>query len=356
VRDDWMSTWRVCFDDPMASLTLRFCFCRDRVHAVHRRLAAITALLGVACAPPPAPHGSPPPRPADAPDAVFSDADWGGLVEEAKVETLMQQVSSAHHPEPLVFDHVTVVSMAHPGVETDQCVIVDGGVVRVIGPAPTTPVPPGARVIDAGGRWLIPGLVDMHVHTFQSSGAYLLDLANGVTSVREMNGFSWLLSMRAEAHASALLAPSLYVAGHLLNGESMDWYATVVTTPEEARRAVDRQRTAGYDFIKVHNILRPAVFDAICAEARSAGLDVVGHVPHDITVAHAIACPMRTIEHFTGYVLDAGLTLSTEDYVGATRGAEVWNTPTFYNWRESARGEAARGLLALPEMSYVPAR
>jgi hypothetical protein len=65
---------------------------------------------------------------------------------------------------------------------------------------------------------------------------------------------------------------------------------------------------------------------------------------------------MRTIEHFTGYVLDAGLKLTTEDYVTPTRGADVWNTPTFYNWRETARGEDARRLLALPEMRYVPAR
>jgi imidazolonepropionase-like amidohydrolase len=153
-----------------------------------------------------------------------------------------------------------------------------------------------------------------------------------------------------------LLVPNLYVAGHILNGAPMDWYATVVDTVQEARSSVDRQSSDGYDFIKVHNVLRPEVFDAICDQARRRGMDVVGHIPQEISVAHALACSMRTLEHFKGYILDAGLTLSNEDYVSATRGAEVWNTPTFYNWRDSARGDEARRLLALPEMRYVPAR
>jgi imidazolonepropionase-like amidohydrolase len=278
------------------------------------------------------------------------------LVLEASIESLVQRTSSEHHPEAIVFDHVTVVPMTHPGADADQRVVIDGGIVRAVGPASKVPAPPGARIVDGHGRWLLPGLVDMHVHTFLSSSAYLLDLANGITSVREMNGFPWLLAMRADARAGRLLAPNLYVAGHILNGEPMDWYATVVTTAQEARSAVDRQASAGYDFIKVHNMLRPEVFDAICDEARSRKLDVVGHVPHGITVAHAIACPMRTLEHFKGYILDAGLTLTTEDYVSATRGADVWNTPTFYNWRETMRGDEARSLLALPEMRYVPGR
>jgi imidazolonepropionase-like amidohydrolase len=290
------------------------------------------------------------------PERTFPYEDWGGFVEEAKVETLMQRASLEHRAETVVFDQVTVVSMKHPGADADQRVVVDGGIIRAIGPAATTPAPSGARIVDGHGRWLLPGLVDMHVHSMHSSSSYMLDLANGVTSVREMNGFPWLLSMRAEAQAGRLLVPNLYVAGHILNGESLEWYAKVVTTPQEARSVVAHQQSAGYDFIKVHNIMRPEVFDAICDEARKRRIDVVGHVPHGITVARAIACPMRTLEHFRGYILDAGLTLSTEDYVRATRGADVWNSPTFYNWRETARGDEARRLLALPEMRYVPAR
>jgi imidazolonepropionase-like amidohydrolase len=275
---------------------------------------------------------------------------------ESQVELLMQRLSAAHRPETVAFEHVTVVPMTHDGADVDQTVVVAGGVIRSIGPSASTPVPEGALRVDGRGRWLMPGLTDMHVHTFWSSSAYLLDLANGVTTVREMNGFPWLLAMRAAARQNRLLAPNLVVAGTLLSEEPMGWYATVVRTPEEARQAVDRQVAAGYDAIKVHNVLRSEVFDAICAEAALRRIDVVGHVPHGITVARAVACPMRTLEHFKGYLLDEGLVLSTEDTVAATRGAAVWNTPTFYNWRETARGDDARRLLALPEMRYVPGR
>jgi hypothetical protein len=301
----------------------------------------------------PPPIAVPAPVSAPPPELTFPDDDWGAFVQEAAVEAFMQRVSGEHRPEPLVFDHVAVVSMTNSGAQPDQRVVVDGGIIRSVGPSSRTPVPPGARVVDGRGRWLLPGLVDMHVHTFWSSSAYLLDLANGITSVREMDGFPWLLSMRSDVRAGRLLAPNLYVAGHILNGEPMGWYATVVQTPDEAWSAVARQANAGYDFIKIHNILRPEVVDAICDEARRRRMDVVGHIPHGVTVAHAIACPMRTIEHFTGYVLDLGLTLSPENYLSPTRGAEVWNTPTFYNWREHARGDDARRLLALPEMSYA---
>src|SRR6185295_182015 len=103
--------------------------------------------------------------------------------------------------------------------------------------------------------------------------------------------------------------------------------------------------------------LRPEVYDAICAEARAQGLDVVGHIPHDTSVARAVACGQRTFEHFKGYINDRSLTFTGEDYVAATRGAEVWNTPTFYNYRGQLRGDEARALLdRAPEMRYVAAR
>jgi len=103
----------------------------------------------------------------------------------------------------------------------------------------------GFRDVDGTGKFLIPGLVDMHVHTLTSSGDYLLDLVNGVTSVREMGGFAWLLSLREQVRQSHLLAPNLYVAGTILNGFEMEWYAEVVKDPEQARALVRQQHAAG---------------------------------------------------------------------------------------------------------------
>ncbi|HEV7554695.1 MAG TPA: amidohydrolase family protein, partial [Kofleriaceae bacterium] len=288
--------------------------------------------------------------------STIDDATWGYVIDEARVEQLVERESKQHAPAKVAFEHVGVVSMAHPGVDADQTVVVDGGRIAAIGPSATTHPPAGAMIVNARGKLVMPGLVDMHVHTQLSSADYLLDLANGVTSVREMDGFPWMLRERERARRNQVLVPNLYVAGHILASRPLSWYATVVTTPEAARAVVREHKAAGYEFIKVHNMVLPEVYDAICDEARKLGIDVVGHIPHEITVAKAVACGQRTFEHFKSYLDDRTLTLSHEDYVAATKGAEVWNTPTLYNYRDHIRGDEARAILARPEMRYVPAR
>ena len=291
------------------------------------------------------------------PAAPLDDATWGYFLDEAKIDLLVEGWSKQYQPRALAIEHVSVVTLADDAVAADQTVVVADGIVRAIGAAGSVAVPHDALVVDGRGRYVMPGRVDMHTHTNLSDSHYILDLANGVTSIREMDGLPYLLHQRTAARANRLLIPNLYVAGHILASRPLAWYATVVTTPEAARAAVRAQKAAGYEFIKVHNMVLPAVYDAICAEARAQGLDVVGHIPHDISIAHAIACPQRTFEHFKGYINDRDLQLTTEDYVAVTRGAEVWNTPTFYTYRTHLRGQAARDLVATaPEMRYVAAR
>jgi DNA-binding GntR family transcriptional regulator/imidazolonepropionase-like amidohydrolase len=297
-----------------------------------------------------------PPSATEASSPVLPDEPFGAFIDEAQVETLVAKLSREHRPETVAFEHVSVIAMTGGNPLVDQTVVVEDGVIRQVGPAASITIPANARRIAGRGRFLMPGLVDMHVHTNLSSGDFLLDLANGVTSVREMNGSDWLAEQRKQVRANTLLIPNLYIAGRILASRPMSWYAQVVTTPEEARAAVRQHHAAGRDFIKVHNVVARDVYDAICAEARALGLDVVGHIPHEITVREAITCGQRTFEHFKSYINDRNLTLTREDYVAATRGAEVWNTPTFYNHRTHARGDDARRLLALPEMQYVPAR
>lgn len=323
---------------------------------------AVMALAGGACRAERAPGPVAPPGPAaataGAAAAMLPDDPWGYFIDEAAIEQVMARLSRAHRPEPYAIEHVAVVDAATGLVRRDQTVVVDFGVIRELGPAATTRAPDWMKKIDGRDRFLAPGLVDMHTHTNLSNAHYLLDLANGVTAIREMNGSPSLLRQREQARASTLLAPNLYVAGQILATRPLSWYARVVTSPDDARAVVRAQHAAGYDFIKVHNLVRHDVYDAICAEARAVGLDVVGHIPHDITVARAIACGQRTFEHFKGYIRDQDLTLTAEDFVAATRPAiaTVWNTPTFYNYRTHVRGDEARRLLALPEMRFVAPR
>ena len=285
--------------------------------------------------------GAPAPR-----ERALPDDPWGYYIDEAALATYVEKLSRTYRPQPLAFRDITVDGRV-------TTVVVEDGVIRAIGGA----VPAGAVIVDGRGKFLIPGLVDMHVHTNFSDGQYLLDLVNGVTSVREMNGSPSLLAQRAGTRENRFLFPNLYVAGQILATAPMSWYAKVVETPDAARAEVRAQHAAGYDFIKVHNVVARDVYTAICDEAKAVGLDVVGHIPHDTSVADAIACGQRTFEHFKGYINDRNLQLTGEDYVAVTRGAEVWNTPTFHNYRTHLRGdEAKRFVREEPAMRYVAGR
>src|SRR5262249_10323577 len=145
----------------------------------------------------------------------------------------------------------------------------------------------GATVIDCGGKFLSPGLVDMHIHSGAASG-WLLNLANGITAVREMDGFPWLLQARDNIHAGRMMGPVMYVAGTILNAVPLDGSAVVPANSEDARRIVRQQAACGYDFIKVHNIMPQPMMDAIAEQAHALGIDVIGHVPHDMTVDYAL--------------------------------------------------------------------
>ncbi len=128
-------------------------------------------------------HRRPAEAPAQAPaETPISDAAFGYFLDETEIELLSARLAQAHaQPATLAITHATVVSLAHPGADLDQTIVIDGGTITALGPAATTAVPSGATVIDGRGRYVMPGLVDMHVHTELSTSNYLLDLANGVT-------------------------------------------------------------------------------------------------------------------------------------------------------------------------------
>jgi hypothetical protein len=168
-----------------------------------------------------------------------------------------------------------------------------------------------------------------------------------------MDGFPWTLKMRQRVRQGELLGSSMYITGQILNGTPMGWYARVVTTPEAGRAAVREDKAAGFDFIKVHNIMKPEVYAAVLDEARKEKIDVVGHIPQGITVADAIRLGQKTMEHFKGYILDNGLTITQEDYVSATKSADIWLCPTFSAYRDELRGPEVLRILALPEMRYT---
>jgi imidazolonepropionase-like amidohydrolase len=273
--------------------------------------------------------------------------------DESRIDELVSRFSTRYRAQDFVIRDVTLISVNQGRAVPGQAVLVENGHITRIGRSKSIKTAAGVRVIDGHGLYLAPGLCDMHVHQLVSSSQHLLNLMEGVTSVRDMDGFPWTLRTRDTVRQGKLLAPNMYITGQILNGEPMGFYARVVTTPEEGRAAVREDKAAGFDFIKVHNIMKPDVYEAVLDEAHKQHIDVVGHIPHGIKVADAIRLGQRTIEHFKGYILDDGLVISQEDYVSTTKGANIWLCPTFSTYRDNLRGPELITALELPEMRYT---
>ena len=219
---------------------------------------------------------------------------------------------------PLVITGVTIVDVAAADL-TDplraaQTVVIIGNRIAAIGKANQIKMPKGARVIDATGKFLIPGLWDMHVHVSGEGAAELslpLFIVNGVTGVRDMGGASAdlgrLAQLRKEIARESLLGPRIVAAGPYLDGPRPGKSGHLsLSTLAEARQAVDSVKKQGWDFVKVHDWLAPDVYKAIAAEAKRLGLPLAGHVPISLSATEVSAAGQKSIEHL-GNVLGGGL-------------------------------------------------
>lgn len=201
--------------------------------------------------------------------------------------------------------HVTAIDVDRGTARADLTVLVDGSRVTAIGPAATTPTPSTASIIDARGKYLIPGLWDMHVHTVVPTGRQLLGLyvANGVTGVRDMGGdFATIRRWRSEIASGALVGPRIVAAGPYLEGHASPIAHIEVHTPEDATRAVDSLARLGVDFVKVHSALSRETFFAAARAARARHLALAGHLSRNVTVEEASDSGQRSLEHLLGFV------------------------------------------------------
>jgi imidazolonepropionase-like amidohydrolase len=187
-------------------------------------------------------------------------------------------------------------------------VVVRDGRIAEIGATRNVKVPSGARRVDGRGKYLIPGLADMHAHLYSdgdvpdSVGKYELGVmvANGVTATRLMIGTPEHFTLRREIEAGRIAGPQLWIASPQFTGKE-DVNSRVVTTPEDARVAVKEMAEKGYDFIKLTLFITPAVYDAIVDEAKRQRIPVVGHVDPEVGVARALQARQQ-IEHLDNYL------------------------------------------------------
>ena len=226
----------------------------------------------------------------------------------------------------MVITNVSVVTMTSEAVVRDAAVLTRDGRITYVGPQRDLRVPQGARVVDGGGGYLMPGLADMHTHLFSdgdevpdSAGPAELGVmvANGVTAARLMIGTPEQLALREAVRTGTIVGPQLWVASPHLTGRPSE-NAIVTTTDVEAREAVRRVKREGYDFVKLTLFLTPPVWESIIGEAAQQNIRVVGHVEPEVGVARAAAAGQQ-LEHLDAF-LEAALADSAPMKTSLTQG------------------------------------
>jgi len=216
----------------------------------------------------------------------------------------------------LAVTHVTLIDGSGRPPQKDQTVLIEGSRIAAVGTASSIKPPKGARVVDATGKFLIPGLWDMHVHlaginadpAWSKQVLLPLLLANGITGVRDMGGdLDALLSWQRDVESGAFLGPHIVASGPWLAGrgkKTPEQYP--VANADEARAAVDDLKKRGANFIKIISLPSRDAFFAVADEAKKQNIPFVGHLPFEIGAIEASNAGMRGIEH----LLYSALTLS----------------------------------------------
>lgn len=208
--------------------------------------------------------------------------------------------ASAQKNNNLVIAHVTIIDCTGATAKPNSTVVMTDGLISAVGPAETLTPPAGARVIDASGKFLIPGLWDMHGHlTDATESAFPLLIMNGVTGVRDMGGdLAQIDRWRSEVDRGMRVGPHMVRAGPFVDGpkEGVPNRLTV-RTPEQARQTVHDLKAKNVDFIKVHNALSPEAFFALMDEARKEHMPVAVHLPKGVSSAEASDAGVASLEH-----------------------------------------------------------
>ena len=281
----------------------------------------------------------------------------------------------------LAFVGVNVLPMTEPGVPRvveNRTVVVTGRRIASMHPADEVDVADGTEVVDAEGMYLMPGLAEMHGHlpgprmvSSDARNLLFLYIANGVTTVRGMQGERSQLGLRARIARGQSLGPRLFVGSPSMTGGR-------VATPAQGAQLVREYNEAGYDLVKMHEGLSPDVFDAVAATAREAGLPFGGHVPDAVGLRHALGSGQVSIDHLDNYLealvpaegppaaadglFGVGALLDQVDMallpelVDATRAAGASVVPTMVLWETVFFGDrsAAELRAARPEVRYMP--
>ncbi|MDX2246952.1 MAG: amidohydrolase family protein [Bacteroidia bacterium] len=203
----------------------------------------------------------------------------------------------------IVFTHAHVIPMNGEQVLEDQTVVIGDGKILAIGSSAEISFPDSARVIDASGQYLMPGLAEMHAHIpVPREGqedvveeTLFLYLSNGVTTIRGMLGDPFHLDLKTRVAKEEVISPRIFTSGPSLNGNT-------VPDLKIADSTVRAQKAAGYDFMKLHPGIKREVFDQIIATAKEVGMPYAGHVSIHVGIRHALESDYASVDHIDGYL------------------------------------------------------
>ena len=292
---------------------------------------------------------------------------------QVSVETQLQ----AKQKQIVAFVNVNIVPMDEERVLAGQTVIVKDGLIAALGPVDQVKVPSGAVKIDGRGKYLMPGLADMHIHlevfNEQVNTVMLrLFVANGVTSVLNLFGAANHLKLREQVARGEILGPAIYTSGGFISNAPVS-----TPTPDEVERAVLAQKRAGYDIIKIHGDFSREAYHKVFEVARREGMRVIGHLPRNLGIEAAFEEKQDAIAHAEEYLYayfffkpatspadsspEARLRWITDQasripsVAEATAKAGIWVSPTLTVYSGIARQvDDIDTVLNRPEMKYLP--
>jgi imidazolonepropionase-like amidohydrolase len=235
----------------------------------------------------------------------------------------LAQRKQESQPRPYAFTHVTIIDATGAPAQPDMTLVVMGTHLGALGKYGKVHIPSNAQVIDATGKFLIPGLWDMHAHT--TDDWFLpLYLANGITGVRDMGNDSEAeMQLRRKWADSPTISPRLVSAGPIVDGPHPVWsFSIAVANAEEGRKAVTTVKR-DFDFVKVYSLLPREAYFAIAEEAKKQQIPFAGHVPMSVSALEASDAGQKSIEHLDGVLLAC----SSEEAALMKRAADALNQP-----------------------------
>lgn len=283
----------------------------------------------------------------------------------------VEKISKAAKPDvefpKIAFVGVNILPMTEKIVISNQTLLVENGRIIDFGQVETIPVPNDYHLVKCDGKYIMPGLIDMHVH-ISDDGDMLRFLKYGVTTVRHMSdvpwwakliGFSNILKLKDKLNKEKIFGPDIYTFGYCLDGKPpVSPMNKKITDTIMARREVIREKKAGYDYLKLYDKLSLNAYSAIINTAKEVSMPVAGHVPESVGLDRALSDHIKSIEHLTGYINNNSADYiipenKVDFYLNKTRLSGVYNCPTLVVWENIPPQNGFDSLKKDPDFKYL---